>query len=95
MNRRLICILLAAVMLFGMISAVVMNAFAASALKTSERCIALIKQYDAALPYLLQGQLSPWIHNKAIQKARESRCVKPEIKDYLATLKIKERNEHP
>lgn len=56
--------------------------------------IALIKQYDAALPYLLQGRLSPWIHNKAIQKARESRCVKPEIKEYLATLKIKERNEH-
>ena len=57
--------------------------------------IALIKQYDAALPYLLQGRLSPWIHNKAIQKARESRCVKPKIKDYLAALKIKERNERP
>ncbi|MBQ9132164.1 MAG: DNA alkylation repair protein [Clostridia bacterium] len=57
--------------------------------------IALIKQYDDALPYLTECRLSPWIHNKAIQKARESYCVKPEIKAYLATLKIKERSIHP
>lgn len=56
--------------------------------------IALVKQYDSALFYVKEARLSPWIHNKAIQKARESHCVNPEIKDHLATLKIKERSEH-
>ena len=57
--------------------------------------IALVKQYDATLPYLTQHRLSPWIHNKAIQKARESYCIPPDVKFYLNTLKLKERSAHP
>jgi 3-methyladenine DNA glycosylase AlkD len=50
---------------------------------------ALAKQYDAALPYLLEHRLSVWIHNKTIQKAVESRRISPETKQYLRTLKRK------
>lgn len=50
--------------------------------------IALIKQYDAAIIYLLEAQLEPWVHNKAIQKAVESRRISPERKNYLRSLKI-------
>lgn len=49
---------------------------------------ALAKQYDAALPYLQDRRLSPWTHNKAIQKARESLRVPPERKAYLQTLRL-------
>ena len=49
--------------------------------------IALIKQYDATLPYLTDGRLSVWVHNKAIQKAVESYRPSPETKAYLKTLK--------
>lgn len=50
---------------------------------------ALAKQYDAALPYLLEHRLEDWTHNKAIQKAIESYRVTPEQKTYLRTLKVK------
>jgi hypothetical protein len=50
---------------------------------------ALAKQYDAVLPYLEQKKLAPWTHNKAIQKAIESRRISPEQKDYLRGLKVK------
>ena len=50
---------------------------------------ALAKQYDAALPYLEQRRLDPWTHNKAIQKALESRRIAPEQKEYLKNLKIR------
>ena len=49
---------------------------------------ALAKQYDAALPYLRERRLDPWIHNKAIQKAIESYRVTDEQKAYLRTLKV-------
>ena len=49
---------------------------------------ALAKQYDAALPYLRERRLDPWIHNKAIQKAIESCRVTGEQKAYLRTLKV-------
>lgn len=48
---------------------------------------ALAKQWDAALPYIEQGKLDNWVHNKAIQKAVESRRIKNEDKIYLKTLK--------
>lgn len=48
---------------------------------------ALVKQYDAALPYLQEHRLTIWTHNKAIQKAVESRRIAPETKAYLKTLK--------
>lgn len=50
---------------------------------------ALAKQYDAALPWLEQGRLGVWVHNKTIQKAIESRRITAEQKAYLRTLKRK------
>lgn len=48
---------------------------------------ALAKQYDATLPYLQRYRLPAWVHNKTIQKARESYRVSAERKAYLKTLK--------
>lgn len=48
---------------------------------------ALAKQYEAALPYLAEGRLDPWTHNKAIQKAIESRRICQERKDALRGLR--------
>ena len=50
---------------------------------------ALAKQYEAALPYLENRRLAPWVHNKAIQKALESFRVSDGQKAYLRTLKIR------
>lgn len=51
--------------------------------------IALVKQYEATIPYFTNIALDKWTHNKAIQKAIESRRVTDEKKAYLRTLKIK------
>jgi len=48
---------------------------------------ALAAQYDAVLPFLEEGRLELWTHNKAIQKARESYRITKEQKEYLKTLK--------
>lgn len=48
---------------------------------------ALAKQYGAVIPYLEEGRLDRWIHNKTIQKAVESYRITPEQKAYLKTLK--------
>lgn len=50
---------------------------------------ALAKQYDAALSYIEEQRLEQWIHNKAIQKAVESRRITKKQKEYLKTLKIR------
>ena len=50
---------------------------------------ALAKQYDVVLPYIEDGRLDTWTHNKAIQKAVESNRIAPEKKEYLKSLKIK------
>ncbi len=50
---------------------------------------ALAKQFDAAVPYLEQGKLDVWIHNKTIQKAVESYRITEEQKIYLKSLKRK------
>jgi len=49
---------------------------------------ALAKQQKASLPYIEARRLEPWTHNKAIQKAIESRRIAPELKDYLRGLKV-------
>ncbi len=49
---------------------------------------AIAKQYEAVLPYLLEHRLGKWVHNKTIQKARESRRISEETKEYLKSLKI-------
>ena len=48
---------------------------------------ALADQYDAAVVYLVQRCLSPWVHQKTIQKAVESKRISPERKAYLRTLR--------
>ena len=48
---------------------------------------ALAKQKDAALPYLQEQRLSVWVHNKTIQKARESCRISPQEKEELKKLK--------
>lgn len=48
---------------------------------------ALAKQFDSALPYLEQERLSPWIHNKTIQKAQESYRIDQEKKEILKKLR--------
>lgn len=49
---------------------------------------ALVKQWDAALPYIQNKKLDSWTHNKSIQKACESFRVSPEHKEYLKSLKV-------
>ena len=48
---------------------------------------ALAKQEKAALAVIESGRLERWTHNKAIQKAVESRRIAPELKAYLKTLR--------
>lgn len=48
---------------------------------------ALTKRYDEALIYIKEHRLARWVHNKAIQKARESRLVSEEHKAELNKLK--------
>ena len=48
---------------------------------------ALVRQKDAALAVIEGRRLERWTHNKAIQKAVESRRVPPELKAYLKTLR--------
>jgi len=50
---------------------------------------ALAKQYEAVLPFIQGRKLDKWTHNKAIQKAIESRRISEEQKSYLKTLKIR------
>ena len=49
---------------------------------------ALAKQYDFAIKYIEEKKLSPWVHNKTIQKAIESYRITNEQKIYLKELKI-------
>lgn len=51
--------------------------------------MALVKQYDATLPYIQNRVLEPCTHNKSIQKAIESRRIPQETKAYLRGLKIR------
>lgn len=50
---------------------------------------ALAKQWDDAVKIIEDKKLSPWVHNKSIQKAKESFRVTQEHKDYLVKLRIK------
>ncbi len=49
--------------------------------------LALIKQYDAALPYFTESRLPKWTHNKAVQKAVESYRLSNETKAYLKSFR--------
>ena len=50
---------------------------------------ALAKQYESILPYFETQRLDDWTHNKAIQKAVESRRITMQQKEYLKNLKAK------
>lgn len=50
---------------------------------------ALAKQYESAVSYLENKCLSPWVHNKTIQKAIESYRIPDDTKKYLKQLKIR------
>lgn len=49
---------------------------------------ALAKHWDETVVYSEEKRLEPWVHNKAIQKARESYRITPQQKEYLKTLKV-------
>jgi hypothetical protein len=48
---------------------------------------ALSKQYDTTIKILKEKKLSPWVHNKTIQKANESYRITKEQKQELKLLK--------
>ena len=48
---------------------------------------ALAKQWDTTIPYIEGHRLDTWVHNKTIQKARESYRITEEQKEYLKGLK--------
>lgn len=52
-------------------------------------CESLIKQYDRAIGYFTAQKLPKWVHNKALQKARESYRFTKEEKEYFKSLKVK------
>lgn len=51
-------------------------------------CEALIKHYHKTIPLLQQQTFTKFVHNKAIQKARESYRIPPQTKEYLKTLSL-------
>ena len=54
---------------------------------------ALAKQYDVAVKYIEEKRLDNWTHNKAIQKAIESYRITDEQKEYLRTLRIRNKEK--
>ncbi|MDH6357710.1 DNA alkylation repair protein [Parabacteroides sp. PF5-9] len=51
--------------------------------------VGLIKFYDQTVLLLEQQTFSKFVHNKAIQKARESYRITPELKEHLNKMKVK------
>ena len=49
--------------------------------------MALVKQWDATIPWLTEKRLDAWTHRKAIQKAVESHQISAPRKDFLKTLR--------
>ncbi len=49
--------------------------------------MALVYHWRQTLPWLTEQRLSTWVHNKAIQKARESCRITAEQKDFLKNLR--------
>ena len=49
---------------------------------------ALAKQYEATLPLIQSQILSPFVQNKTIQKARESRRISEEVKEMLVKWRV-------
>lgn len=49
--------------------------------------VALVKHYDRTLPYFTERRLARWVHNKALQKGRESLRLDAACKAALQRLK--------
>ncbi len=49
---------------------------------------ALAKKWEDIIPYFQEKRLDAWVHNKAVQKACESRRITEEQKEYLKSIKI-------
>ncbi len=49
---------------------------------------ALAKRYETILPFLEEGRLKLWVHNRTIQKAVESFRISADRKAYLKSLRI-------
>ena len=49
--------------------------------------VALVKQFDRTLPYFTERRLDRWVHNKALQKGRESLRIDAKRKALLQKLK--------
>jgi len=60
----------------------------AIAAKDWAKVTALTKQYKATIPYIESKTLSPFVQNKSIQKARESRRISEDTKKYLLQFKL-------
>lgn len=54
---------------------------------------ALAKQYDSTVPFVEEHRLSPWVHNKTIQKAVERFRITAEQKAHLKTLRLNLRRK--
>lgn len=50
---------------------------------------AMAKQYDSAISYITEYKLSPWVHNKTIQKCVESYRITEEQKEFLKGYRVK------
>ena len=51
--------------------------------------VMLVKRYEKSIVLLEEKRLSDWVHNKSIQKARESFRISDEKKEYLKSLKVR------
>lgn len=50
---------------------------------------ALAERYDDIVPYIINYRLPPWVHNKAISKAIDSRRLSADKKEFLKKLRVK------
>ena len=50
--------------------------------------MALVYDYEKTIKYFEEGKIEKWVHNKALQKAIESRQIDIKVKEYLRKLKL-------
>ena len=50
--------------------------------------MALVYDYEKTIKYFEEGKIEKWVHNKALQKAIESRQIDINVKEYLRKLKL-------
>lgn len=50
--------------------------------------MALVYDYEKTIKYFEEGKIEKWVHNKALQKAIESRRIDIKVKEYLRKLKL-------